>query len=324
MERREFLKSVGTSAAAAAATGYLQAESGPASAPSSNAARLPRRPYGKTGIDLSIVGLGGMLLNGLEPAAAKRIVAEDVERGGNYFDVAPTYGNAEQLLGPALEPYRKRVFLAVKTTQRTRDKARAEFERSLQRLGTDHVDLYQLHGITDVAKDVDVAFARGGAMEFLLAARREGRIRHLGFSAHTLEAARAAMDRFDFHSVLFPVNFAAMLKAGFGQAVLDQARARGMAVLALKAMARQAWPKDHPDRKRYANCWYQPLSDPHEAALALRFTLDQPVTAAVPPGDIDLFRMAMEIAAAPRPLQPAELRELETLAAGLLPLFPQP
>ena len=81
----------------------------------SNAARLPRRPYGQTGIELSIIGFGGMLVDGLEAAHASRLVAEAVERGVNYFDVAPQYGNAEEVLGPALEPYRKNVFLACKT-----------------------------------------------------------------------------------------------------------------------------------------------------------------------------------------------------------------
>ena len=252
---------------------------------------------------------------------ANRLVAEAVERGVNYFDVAPTYGDAEVKLGPALEPYRKNVFLACKTTERNRDGAAAELKRSLERLRTDHLDLYQVHGITDVAKDVDTIFAPGGAMEVFLEAKKSGQVRHLGFSAHSAEAALAAMDRYDFDSVLFPVNFACWLNGNFGPAILERARAKGVARLALKGLARQRWPEKDPQKAKYSACWYQPLSDPHEAELGLRFTLSQPVTAAIPPGEESLFRLALDIASKFRPITEPELAELKTLAAGLNPIF---
>lgn len=323
MNRRTFLQSAAVSAAAMAATRTEGADTAPASQPvSSNAARLPQREYGRTGIKLSVVGFGGLVVSEMDPWRAAQLVAASVERGVNYFDVAPTYGNAEEVLGPALEPHRKKVFLACKTTQRTHDGAAAELDRSLKRLRTDHFDLYQLHAISEVARDVDAVFAKGGAMEVFIEAKKSGRVRHLGFSAHSVEAALAAMDRYDFDSVLFPVNFASYLKNGWGSKIMEKAQAKGVARLALKALARQRWPKDDPDRTKYHKCWYKPLTERREAELALRFTLSLPVTAAIPPGDEVLFKTMVELAMDFRPITATEEAELKTLAGGLTPVFP--
>ncbi len=228
------------------------------------ASDLPRRAYGKTDVRLSVVGLGGVVLTGMEQAAACQVVARAVERGVNYFDVAPSYGDAELRLGPALEPYRKDVFLACKTAERSKDGARRELASSFERLRTDHFDLYQVHGLVDVEKDVDVAFGKGGAMEVLVEAKRSGQVRHLGFSAHTEEAALAAMGRYEFDSVLFPVNFACWLRGEVGPRVMEKAKAAGMAVLALKSLAREPWQEGDPERSNYPNCWYRPTTDPRE------------------------------------------------------------
>ena len=316
MQRREFLKT-SMASAAAVAMNVRAAQAG------SNAATLPRRPYGKEGIGLSIVGFGGIVVMNAEPDHAARVVAEAVERGTNYFDVAPTYGDAEVKLGPALEPYRKDVFLACKTTQRQRDAAEAEFEQSLERLRTDHFDLYQLHAITDVEKDVDAAFADDGVMPWLIEQKKAGRIRHLGFSAHSVSAAMAAMDRYDFDSILWPVNHAAYVRGDFGPKVVERAVDRGASVLALKALAKGKWSsQDHPDRQRFQKCWYEPLSDPAEAALGLRFTLGQPTTAALPPGEESLWRLAVDVAmSGVEPLTPEEEARLVVMAQDVQPIF---
>lgn len=313
--RRGFLKAAALSTAAIAA--------GATTGHTTDMNTLARRPYGNTGISLSIIGMGGIVVRDAEQDHANRIVAEFVGRGVNYFDVAPTYGNAQDKLGPALEPHRKDVFLACKTAGRTAAEAAGELRHSLEVLRTDYFDLYQLHAVTDVAKDIDTVFAKGGAMETLTAARKAGQIRYLGFSAHSVEAAFAAMDRFDFDSILFPVNFATYHTGHFGPQIMEKAESRGLARLALKALARQKWPDDHdPGRKLYPKCWYQPLTDPREAALALRFTLSQPVTAALPPGDESLFRLALDVASAGiSPLTDPESQELQALAERLNPVF---
>lgn len=282
---------------------------------------IPKRKYGKTDVMLSVIGFGGIIVMDAEQDKADRIVAQAYERGVNYFDVAPGYGDAEIKLGPALEPYRKNVFLACKTTQREYSAAKKEFQESLSRLRTDYFDLYQLHALTEVEEDVNRAFAEDGVMKLLMEEKKQGRIRHLGFSAHSQEAALEAMKRYDFDSVLFPVNFACYLNEGFGPEVLKKAREKKMAILALKMLARQLAPEDDPVRKEYPHCWYRPITDHEEAKLAMTFTLSQPITAALPPGDERLFKMALDMVSDIKPITQQQIEKLEILASTLTPIF---
>jgi predicted aldo/keto reductase-like oxidoreductase len=260
-----------------------------------------------------------MVVAKLEQSEANRIVAQAVERGVNYFDVAPSYGDAEERLGPALEPYRKNVFLACKTGERSKQGAAQELARSLERLRTDRFDLYQLHGLSSL-EEVDQVFAPGGAMEVFEAAKRDGKARFLGFSAHSVEAALAALDRYPFDSVLFPLNFVCWF-GGFGPQVLEAAKAAGAARLALKAVARTNWPGQ---QRKHPKCWYQPYDDPELASLAVRWTLSHDITAAVAPGQTELFPMMMDIADDFRPLTPEEEQRLHELAMPLTPIFTAP
>jgi len=311
MERREFLKATAAGLAGTMASGPLKAE---------EKKGIPRRDLGRTGEKLSIVGLGGMLVVGMTQEAATKTVRKAIERGVNYFDVAPTYGNgeAEERLGPALEGHRDKIFLACKTTEREKAGAEKELKRSLQRLRTDKLDLYQLHALTK-KEEVEKALGPGGALEAFVDAKKKGIVRFIGFSAHSVEAALLAMDRFDFDTILFPINWVCWSQGDFGPQVLEAARKKGMGCLALKAMARTPWPegakRDHP------KCWYQPAGDPEEARLALRFTLSEPITAAVPPGDERLFELALSVAEEFKPLSEEERKALLARAAGLQPIF---
>jgi aryl-alcohol dehydrogenase-like predicted oxidoreductase len=284
-------------------------------------APIAQRPLGKTGERLSIIGLGGMLLMNAKQSRANNLVAEAFDRGINYFDVAPFYGDAQQRLGPALEPYRKRCFLACKTDERTKRGSQQELEESLRLLKTDCFDLYQFHYLTTL-DDVETVFGLDGAMETFLAAKKAGKVRFLGFSAHSVEAALAAMDRYDFDTILFPINFVLFSQANFGPQVLERARRKGMGILALKAMAKTTWPKAMKERQRpNPKCWYQPAALPEEAALGLRWTLSKPITAAVPPGDEKYFRLAMDVAESFAPIEPEEEKALMARAAGVEPIF---
>jgi len=289
--------------------------------PQLNSPQLPQRAYGTTGIKLSIIGLGGIVVTNTEPEQAGRIVAKAIERGVNYFDVAPSYGNAEDRLGPALEPYRSDVFLACKTAERERKGAEEQFKQSLGKLRTDYFDLYQIHGLIDVEKEVDLIFSKGGAMEFVMEAKKTGQIRHVGFSAHSEEAAFAAMDRYDFDSILFPINFATYYKGHFGSKVIAKAESKHVARLALKSLARQPWTEQDPQQKKYPKCWYQPLTDLHQIELALKFTLSQPITAALPPGEESLFWPTLDFATRFQPITEQEIQELKILAEDREPIF---
>ncbi len=279
---------------------------------------MEKRVLGRTGAELSVVGFGGIIVMDVEPEEAARNVSEAIERGVNYFDVAPSYGNAEERLGPALEPYRQGVFLACKTGERTKGAARAELEGSLQRLRTDYFDLYQLHAVT-TAEDVETIFGPGGAMEALLEAKREGKVRFLGFSAHSEEAAIACMNRYPFDSILFPFNWVTWHEGGFGPRVLDAAQAKGAGRLALKALAKRKWREG--EARQWSKTWYRPAESFEDADLGLRFTLSLPVTAAVTPGHIELFRWACDSADRYTPLTPEEVQRLAELSRGLEPIF---
>jgi len=257
----------------------------------------------------------------MEQKDADRSVAEAFDRGINYYDVAPSYydGEAERKLGPALEPVRKRSFLACKTMARDAAGARKELEQSLGRLRTDHFDLYQFHAVSSL-DDVDKIVAPGGAAEEFLKAREEGKVRFLGASAHNAEAAISLMDRFPLDSVMFPVNFVLFQEGNFGPQILEHAKKKGVARLALKAMAHTSWPEG-ADRSAWPKCWYKPTDDPELAEKAVRFALSEDVTAAIPPGNEKLFWMALDYAGRFRPLRPKERQDLLTSARGVSPLF---
>ena len=281
---------------------------------------LPRRDY-KDGIQLSVIGFGGVLLMRETAEHCAAAVAGAFARGVNYFDVAPFYGNAEEMMGPALEPYRDRVFLACKTMDRTAEGARFELERSLSRLRTSHFDLYQFHSVKTI-EEVDQILGPGGAGETFLRARDEGKVKYLGFSAHDEAAALKLLAHFPLDSILFPVNYISWAQ-GFGPEMMALAKEKRIARLALKAIALGPWPEG-TDRKTtpYPKCWYRPIDDPEHARAALRFTLSEDVTATVPPGDQRLFDMTLGIAESFTVLSDAERAALLGSVAGQTPLFP--
>ena len=282
---------------------------------------MEKRQLGETGEMLSIVGMGGIVLSKEEPATAARIVAKAVEnRGVNYFDIAPSYGNAQELLGPALLPYRKMVFLACKTTKRSAGESEAELNDSLEKLKTDHVDLYQLHGVKSM-DEVDQITGPGGALETFLKARESGKIRFIGFSAHSEEAALTLMDRYSFDTILFPINWVTWNESGFGSRVVEKALGKNMGVLAIKSLAKRKWNEN--ERPNNSKTWYRPVENYDEARLALRFTLSKPVTAAVSPGEEKFFWWACDAADDFTPLTDREEEQIASKAKGLEPIFPQ-
>jgi len=279
---------------------------------------MEKRAYGRSGEMLTIIGFGGMIVANTEQRDADNYVAEAIDKGINYFDVAPSYADAEDHLGPALRGKRQGIFLACKTEKRTKKEARESLEQSLKKLETDHFDLFQLHAMSSL-EEVDQVFGPDGAMEVLIKARQEGLIRHIGFSAHNEDAAVALMDRFDFDSVLFPLNWVNLFHSGFGKRILEKAVEKDISRMALKAMAKTTI-KDG-DVKKYQRCWYHPVEDKELAALALRYTLSKPITAAIPPGEMKFFRWAVETAENFRPITEEEVRILKKESKDQVPIF---
>jgi Predicted oxidoreductases of the aldo/keto reductase family len=286
------------------------------------AGKLEKRSLGKTGEMLSVIGLGGIVVMDVSPEEASASVKTAIDAGVNYFDISPSYGDAETKLGPALEPYRKNVFLSCKTDGRNKEDSRKELEQSLKNMHTDHFDLYQFHAVTTL-KDVQTILGKGGAIETFLEAREEGKIRFIGFSAHSVEAATALINGFDFDTIMFPVNFRTWYAGNFGPQVLALAQEKKMGIIALKSMANTPWP-ENADRSKYNKCWYEPLTNEGDILTGLRFTLSHPVTTLIPPGEPQLFRKALDLRKQIKSLNNEQVNIIKTKALDSDPLFKYP
>jgi aryl-alcohol dehydrogenase-like predicted oxidoreductase len=280
---------------------------------------MDHRILGKTGLTVSILTFGGIVVGGMEAGEASEVVAEAVDSGVLYYDVAPSYGNAQYVLGPALEPHRSKVLLACKTEKRSAKGAREELEESLRALKTDHFDNYQMHALDD-PDEIEQAFGPGGSMETFVWAKKQGYTRNIGFTCHRDESALKILSKSsEFDTMLFPVNFAYRLKKEGSVSAVAAAKERGLGVVAIKALARRHWLEG--EEREYPKCWYRPIYDDDRLArLALNFTLSQDIDTAVPPGDKRMFRLALSIIQSQGgkavPLSPEELEELKEAALG--------
>ncbi len=326
MKRRTFLKTVGATAGGVA-LGVRPSFADPAAPDRKlipHASGLPRRILGRTGRAVSIIGYPGLALSKVAQPAATAALRAGFDQGVNYFDVAPAYGDAEIKMGIAIADGkipRDQFFLASKTKVRDAAGARAELERSLQRLKTDHFDLYQLHVMSTKA-ELDQVCAAGGALETLVKAREEGKVRALGFSAHTKEAALALMRRFKFETVMFPVNFIDHYTNQFDPLVLALAKADGLAVQAIKPISAGAWKRG--EQKTRNNWWYKVLEEQSEIDQAIRFSLSlDPVVTVLPTSFVDLVEKSILAGKKFRPATPADLDGMRLMAEKYTPLFPR-
>ncbi len=266
---------------------------------------MKKQILGKTGYEIGRVVYGGIVsanlygdtvMPGDGQKDSDRYVSWAVERGVNYFDVAPSYGNAEEMLGNSLLPYRKQVYLACKTGLRDAEGAEKELLRSLSRLHTDYFDVYQLHAVSSL-EDVECAFAPGGIMEIMDRYKEKGVIRRVGFTAHSEKAALEMIRRYDFDTVLFPFNWHMHMAHGMGRSLIPAAREKGMGVLCMKSMIERAWLPGEREKSRYPKSWCKPF-DPEEdrelLSSAVKYALSLGVDAIVPPGNFDHFRFGVE------------------------------
>ncbi len=317
MKRRVFLKTVG-SAAGVAALGASQVF---AAAEAGGAAELPRRVLGRTGVRLSIVGFPGLALTKCDQEKGTAALHNAFERGVNYFDVAPAYGDgdAEIKMGIGLQGLdRSKYFLACKTHKRDQAGAQLELDRSLQRLKTDHFDLYQLHHLV-TPTEVKQALGPGGALEVVLKAREQGKIKYIGFSAHTTKGALEALKSFQFDTVMFPINFVEYYTRGFGKEVMALANEQGAGLISIKPISWGTWPKDGKKNREW---WYRSVEEPNQIELAVRFALSQKgVTAAIPTSFVDLLDKTIEAARRFKPLDPEAAEQLQQMAANRESIF---
>ena len=318
MKRRPFLKILGA-VAGSSAVGMQASLAGEQSETKVNG--MPYRLLGRTGLQISTICFPGLSLIRDPQELCTTKLHEAIEKGVNYFDNAPAYGNrvCETKMGIGMQDIpRDRYYLACKTKRRDKDGAREELEESLRLLKTDHFDVYQMHYLR-TEEEVDEAFGPNGCMETFLKAQKEGKIRFIGFSSHTTKSALAALRQYEFDSIMFPINFVEYYTFDFGKEVMELAHKRGTAILGMKATCGGLWPKGV---KNTRNWWYRPLEDSGEIDTAVRFTLShQGVVTAVPPSFFDLVEKAIEAAKRFQPITDPENQKLVAMAKERLSVF---
>jgi len=267
---------------------------------------MEQRRLGRTGHLSSVVTFGTAGIGKVDQETADRAIQLVLDHGVNHFDVAPRYGEAEVRLKPWMPRIRDRIFLGCKTGQRTRVGAREDLERSLERLGTEHLDLYQLHAVGKL-HELDECTAKGGALETLIEARERGITRWLGITGHTHDAPRThleALRRFDFDTVMFPLNFVLWSDLQYRRdagALLEECRQKDVGVHIIKTVAKDPWG----DRPKTHSTWYEPFTDQATIDAAVAFVLSQPVTTLTSAGDVTVLPKVVSAAERFRPLDPA-------------------
>ena len=258
---------------------------------------IERIPFGRTGHESSRLLFGAAALGRVDQATADRTLEVLLRHGINHIDVAASYGDAELRVAPWLKREPNHFFVATKTGQRSKRPAREELQRSLDRLGVDHVDLWQLHNLADPI-DWDTALSPGGVIEAAVEARNEGLVRFIGVTGHGAQIAanhRRSLERFDFDSVLLPYNFITMQLRYYEEnfeALSATCRERNVAVQTIKTIALRPWQ----DRPRTANTWYEPLTDQRDIDLAVWWVLGRSGIFLNTAGDVNLLPKVLDAA----------------------------
>lgn len=258
---------------------------------------IERQPFGRTGHLSTRTIFGAAALSEVSQDEADQTLEVLLQYGVNHIDVAASYGDAELRIGPWMDRYRDQFFLATKTGERSRQPAREQLERSLDRLRTDHVDLWQLHNLVD-AGDWDTALSPGGAIEAAIEAREQGLVRAIGVTGHGSEVAarhRRSLERFDFDSVLLPYSYLVMQDPDYAsdfEALMSTCQDRNVAVQTIKAVARRPWW----GREHTAATWYQPLEQQAAIDHAVHWVLGRPRVFLNTVGDIHLLPQVLDAA----------------------------
>ncbi|MFW9779268.1 MAG: aldo/keto reductase [Candidatus Heimdallarchaeota archaeon] len=293
---------------------------------------METRRLGRTGFKASVLALGGCALGWLHKSdevedpqrKANEAIDTAISQGINIIDVAPTYGEAELRLKPWLEKNRKKVFLACKTMERSKQGTWEKLRASLKRLGTSTLDLYQFHAVSTM-EDCNLILGKNGALEAALEARETGVIKHIGITGHSdMRVLQEALNRCgDFSTVLLPVYVAAKTRPNpinNYESILKMAINQDIGVIAIKAIAKRRWTF----AKKYGT-WYQPMDDSDWIREAVAFTLSQDgVTTYSLPCDLRLWPMVIDAVQTVRKLDRDEQAQFIKRAEQhyVRPLFP--
>ena len=283
---------------------------------------MQKRLLGRTGHESTVVTFGSYVVGYLEQDEADEAIGLALEHGVNHVDIAPSYGQAMERMAPWMPEIRDKVFLGAKTRFRDRDEAWRDVESILKRLNVDSFDLFQLHSVVTV-KELDKATAKGGALETLVEMREQGLTKWLGITGHgpyvpstILESLR----RFDFDTVMFPLNPAMARHAGYrrdSEALLAEANARNVGIQTIKMIARGGWD----GAQRDCHTWYDPHREQADIDRSLWWVLSQPMHTAPSCGEISVLPKVLDAAERFRPLSESEQSEV---VAAQTPPRPHP
>ena len=263
---------------------------------------METRRLGRTGHHSSVLVYGAAALADVSQEVADAAIEEALGAGINHLDVAADYGEAELRLGRRMTEIRDQVFLATKTGRRDREAAWREIGSSLERLGTDRVDLLQLHAIGDL-EELDLALGEGGAIEAAVRAQEEGMVGAIGITGHGPGAASThleALRRFPFATVLTPLNAVLWQDPAFRQsylALLAEARRQDVGLMTIKTAARRNYAgvaAGQPLGQQAFTTWYEPLADAESVRAAVSWVLArEEVTGLATPGDVRLLPLVI-------------------------------
>jgi aryl-alcohol dehydrogenase-like predicted oxidoreductase len=283
---------------------------------------MEKRRFGRTGHMSTVAIFGAAAFYEVAQPVADAAMEQVIAAGVNHIDVAPSYGQAEERLGPWLARERERFFLGCKTQERTRGAAEAELHQSLGRLQVEAFDLYQLHAVTNM-DELDQVTRPGGALEAILEARDQGLLRFIGITGHGVEVPAVfleALRRFDFDSVLFALNFVQYADPAFrrdAEELLRQCRERDVGVMIIKSIARGPWG----EREKQYNTWYRPFDQPDQIEAAVRFALSQEVTGLCTAADVSILPRFLDACERFTPMTTADQEALIARAGQFEPLF---
>jgi aryl-alcohol dehydrogenase-like predicted oxidoreductase len=270
----------------------------------------------------TIAIFGGAAFWEISQADADKVMEQVIEAGINHIDIAPSYGQAEERVGPWMSRERERFFLGCKTMERTKQGAWDEMQRSLNRLQTESFDLYQCHAITTM-EELDSVTMKGGALEAFVDARERGLTKHLGITGHGADAPKIyleALRRFDFDTVLFPVNFVQMANTEYrkhAEELIAICKAKEVGTMDIKTVTKGPWG----EREHTATTWYEPFDKMDEIQKAVNFALSYDVTGLCTAGDTRVLPMVLKACENFQRMEPAEMEETIQSGRQYEPLF---
>ena len=284
---------------------------------------METRRFGRTGHLSTVAILGAAAFGDVEQSEVDKVMEQVLSAGVNHIDVAPSYGEAELRLGSWLARERERFFLGCKTTERSKQGAASELRRSLKRLQVDYFDLYQIHAVTSLA-ELDEVTRPGGVIEALVEAQTAGLIGFIGITGHGIDSPAVfieALRRYDFDSVMFPLNAVQYANPRYRQhaeELIGQCRTKDIGIMTIKSIAKAPWGQ----RRKTHSTWYQPMNEIGQIQQAIDFVLSQDVTGICTAGDTRVLPLVLEACENFTPLTEHEQETLiSTAAEDYEPLF---